>query len=213
MTVKKVAIGQKLGMSRIYDDKGVVTPVTLIKVYDACASDVKSYEDKDFDHLTLSYGQDKKTEKRINNPVLGYYKKKGLNAYDNMKTFQVAKDCGVEQGAIIGINQFGNDDYVDVVGISKGKGLAGAMKKYHFRGQMSQHGDSLSHRSLGGTGSRRREGRVFKGKKMAGHMGSEQVTVKNLLIVAIEPEDNIICVKGAIPGAKGGDVIIKSSNK
>ena len=211
--MKKVAIGKKLGMSRIYDDKGVVTPVTLVKVYDSCASDVKSYEDKDFDHLTLSYGKDNKTEKRLNKSELGYYKKKNLEAYDNMKTFQVDKNCGVEQGTIIGANQFENNDYVDVTGISKGKGFAGAMKKYHFRGQMSQHGDSLSHRSLGGTGSRRREGRVFKGKKMAGHMGSEQVTVKNLMIVSIEPEDNIICIKGAIPGAKGCDVVIKTSNK
>lgn len=211
--MRKIAIGKKIGMSRLYDEKGVVTPVTLVRVYDSCVSDVKKYKDKDFNHITLSYGQDKKTEKRINKPVLGFYNKKGITAYNNMKTFQVEKDCTIEQGSILSYNQFQNAEYIDVTGISKGKGYAGGMKRWGFHGQEAQHGVSVSHRSLGSTGCSRREGRVFKNKKMPGHMGSEQVTVKNLQIMSIEAEDNIICVKGAIPGSKGSDVIIKTSNK
>ena len=203
-------VGKKLGMSRIYDANGVVVPVTLVKLYGNCISNVEDCGD--YNLVTLSYGQDKKTEKRINKSVLGYYKKKNLEAYDNMKTFKMDKDFNAVLGTILGSEQFSIGDFVDVSGISKGKGYAGAMKRWGFHGQLAQHGVSLTHRSLGGTGFRRREGRVFKGKKMAGHMGNEKVTVKNLEIVAIESDDNLLCIKGAVPGSKGCDVIIKTSN-
>lgn len=205
-------IGKKLGMSRIYLDNGIVVPVTLIKIYESLISDFESYDNKEFSHVTLSYGKDKKTEKRIKKPVLGFYKKKNLDAYNDMKTFKISKDKELSIGDFIGINEFEQGSTVDVTGVSKGKGFAGAMKKYGFKGQMSQHGDSLSHRSIGSTGNRRREAKVSKGKKMAGHMGSEKVTVKNLEIVRIENNDGVICVKGAVPGYKGTELIIKTSN-
>lgn len=203
-------VGKKLGMSRIYDENGVVTPVTLIKVYNSCVSDVEDCED--FNLVTLSYGQDKKTEKRINKPVLGYYKKKNLEAYDKMRTFKLEKDIQMVLGTILGVEQFVKGDFIDVSGISKGKGFAGAMKRHNFAGLEASHGVSVSHRSIGGTGFRRREGRVFKGKEMPGHMGNEKVTIKNLEVIAIESDDGIICVKGAVPGSKGSDVVIKTSN-
>ena len=205
-------IGKKLGMSRVYLDNGVVVPVTLIKVYDSLVSDFKTYDDKDFNHVVLSYGKDKKTEKRVNKSVLGYYKKKNLETYDNMKSFKVNKDETFSVGDILDFNQFKQGDVVSVTGISKGKGFAGAMKRYGFAGLEAAHGVSISHRSLGGTGNRRREGKVIKGKKMAGHMGSEQVTIKNLQVVKIEGENGVICVKGAVPGCKGSDLIIKATN-
>lgn len=205
-------IGKKLGMSRIYLENGKVVPVTLVKVYDGLVSDFKKYDDKEFNHITLSYGKDKKTEKRINKSVLGFYKKNNLEAYDNMKTFKVSKDEEFNIGDIIGFNQFKLGDVINITGISKGKGFAGAMKRHHFGGLEAAHGVSVSHRSLGGTGNRRQEGRVFKGKKMPGQMGNEQVTIKNLVIVSLEAEDNVICVKGAVPGCKGSDLIIKESN-
>ena len=203
-------VGKKLGMSRLYLDNGVVVPVTLIKVYDSLVSDFKQYEDKDFNHVSLSYGKDKKTEKRINKPVLGFYKKKGLEAYDNMKTFKVSKDESFNIGDILDFNQFEEGDIINITGTSKGKGFAGAMKRHGFAGLEAAHGVSVTHRSLGGTGTRRQEGKVAKGKKMAGHMGSEQVTIKNLQVVRIEGENGVICVKGAVPGCKGSDLIIKA---
>lgn len=202
-------VGKKLGMSRLYLDNGAVVPVTLIKIYDSLVSDYKTYDDKDFNHVSLSYGKDKKTEKRINKSVLGFYKKKNLEPYNNMKTFKVDKDETFNVGDILDYNQFKEGDVINVTGTSKGKGFAGAMKRFHFGGLEAAHGVSISHRSIGGTGMRRREGKVIKGKKMAGHMGSEQVTVKNLKIVKIEGEDGVICVKGAVPGCKGSDLIIK----
>lgn len=203
-------IGKKLGMSRLYLENGVVVPVTLIKIYNSLVSDFKSYEDKNFNHVVVSYGKDKKTEKRINKPVLGYYKKKNLEAYDNMKTFKVPTNETFNVGDMLDFSQFKQGDVLNITGISKGKGFAGGMKRYGFSGLEASHGVSISHRSLGGTGNRRTEGKVAKGKKMPGHMGSEQVTVKNLKVVQIENDNGVICVKGAVPGCKGSDLIIKA---
>ena len=205
-------IGRKLGMSRIYTDNGEVIPVTLIKIYESLISDFKKYENKEVNHITISYGKDKKTERRIKKPVLGFYKKRNLEAHDKMKTFKVAKNAEFNIGDFIGLSALKEGFIVDVTGISKGKGFAGAMKRHGFGGLEAAHGVSISHRSIGGTGTKRREGRVMKGKKMAGHMGSEKVTVKNLKIVKIEDDDNVICVKGAVPGCKGTELIIKTSN-
>ena len=128
-----------------------------------------------------------------------------------MKTFKTDKEEEIAIGSIIGIDQFSEGVEINVTGISKGKGFAGVIKRFNFRGEPASHGVSLTHRHQGGTGWRRREGRVIKGKKMPGHMGNEQVTVKNLSVVKVIPEDKIICVKGAIPGGKGGKIIINKS--
>ncbi|MDR2777708.1 MAG: 50S ribosomal protein L3 [Rickettsiales bacterium] len=205
-------IGKKLGMTRLYLEGGAAVPVTLIRVYESLVSDFRVYEDRDFSHVTLSYGKDGKTERRIGKAVMGFYKKKGLEAHDSMRTFKVEKGEEFSVGSFLGIEQLEQNAKVDVTGISKGKGFAGAVKRFGFKGQLAQHGSSLSHRSLGGTGCRRREGKVFKGKKMAGHMGSEKVTVKNLEIVKIEGENSILCIKGAVPGSRGTELIIRNSN-
>ena len=206
-------IGKKLGMSRIYLENGSVVPVTLIKVYNSLVSDFKTYDDKDFNHVVLSYGKDKKTEKRINKSVLGFYKKNNLEPHDKMKTFKVSKDESFNVGDILDFNQFKLGDNLNITGTSKGKGYAGVMKRHGYAGLEAAHGVSISHRSLGSTGNRRREGKVRKGKAMAGHMGAEKVTVKNLKVVGVETDDGVICVKGAVPGSKGSDLIIKISNK
>ncbi|MDR1425569.1 MAG: 50S ribosomal protein L3 [Rickettsiales bacterium] len=204
-------IGKKLGMTRLYLEGGLAVPVTLVRVYDSLISDFKTYADRNFNHVTLSYGKDKKTENRIGKAVLGFYKKKELEAYDSMKTFKVEKGEEFSVGSFWGIDHLVQNAKVDVTGVSKGKGFAGVVKKFGFRGQLAQHGSSLSHRSLGGTGSRRREGKVFRGKKMAGRMGSEKVTIKNLEIVRIESENSVLCLKGAVPGSRGMKLIIRSS--
>jgi large subunit ribosomal protein L3 len=195
-------------MSRLYLEGRVVVPVTLIKIYDSLVSNFKEYPDRNFNQVTISYGKDGKTEKRLSKPVLGFYKKQKLEARNYMRTFKVDRNVKFAIGDSVDVGRLVQSDKISVTGLSKGKGFSGAVKRFGFKGQIAQHGSSLSHRSLGGTGCRRREGKVFKGKKMAGHMGFERVTVKNLEIVRVESDNAVICVKGAVPGAKGTELVI-----
>ncbi len=206
-------IGKKIGMSRIYDSKGAVIPVTLIQLYECCVSDVNPLEDKDYVNVTLSYDKPKNPEKKLNKSILGIYKKKNLDPYSKMTTVRMSKDKTFNIGDILKADFLEGTPLVDVVGISKGKGFAGGMKRWGFRGLEATHGVSLTHRSIGSTGNRMSPAKVFKGKKMPGQLGDEQVTVKNLKVVDIDTADNIVCVKGAIPGFKGRDVIIKTAKR
>jgi len=208
-------VGKKLGMSRLYNEQGEVIPVTLVKIYNGCISDFMANENKDFNKIVLAYGKVNNPEKKISKPLLGFYKKKNLDPYKNKAEFKVAKNLEFKTGDLLNVDNLGLGDVVDVIGISKGKGFAGPMKRWNFKGLRATHGVSVSHRSHGSTGQRQDPGKVFKGKKMAGHMGSERKTIKNLVIASVNKEEGIVCIKGAIPGHKGGDVIIavKVSNK
>lgn len=206
-------VGKKIGMSRIYDSKGAVIPVTLIQLYECQVSDVKQIKDKDYINVTLSYDKPKNPEKKLSKAILGVYKKKNINPCSKMATVRMAKDKTFNIGDILKADLLKDTPLVDVTGISKGKGFAGGMKRWNFRGLEASHGVSVSHRSLGSTGQRMSPAKVFKGKKMPGHLGDEQVTVKNLKVVDVDPTDNVVCIKGAIPGFKGRDVIIKTANK
>jgi large subunit ribosomal protein L3 len=204
-------VGKKIGMSRIYDENGVAVPVTLVQMYECCVSDYVNDEGKDFALVTIAFDMPKKVTK-VAKPQRVALEKKGLSPYRKMMTFKVTKDQEYKLGDKVNLEKVSIGDFFDVQGTSKGKGFAGAMKRHNFGGVEASHGESLSHRSLGGTGHRRREGKVFKNKKMHGHMGDERVTVKNLQVLEIYPEDNLVCIKGSIPGAKNGDVILKPSN-
>lgn len=206
-------VGKKIGMSRIYDSKGAVIPVTLIQIYDCCVSDVNALEDKDYVNVVLSYDKPKNPEKKLTKSILGIYKKKNLDPYAKMTTVRMSKDKTFNIGDILKADFLEGTPLVDVVGVSKGKGYAGGMKRWGFRGLEATHGVSVSHRSIGSTGNRMSPAKVFKGKKMPGQLGDEQVTVKNLKVVDIDTADNIVCVKGAIPGFKGRDVIIKTAKR
>lgn len=206
-------VGKKIGMSRIYDSKGAVIPVTLIQIYDCCVSDVNALEDKDYVNVVLSYDKPKNPEKKLAKSILGIYKKKNLDPYAKMTTVRMSKDKTFNIGDILKADFLEGTPLVDVVGVSKGKGFAGGMKRWGFRGLEATHGVSVSHRSIGSTGNRMSPAKVFKGKKMPGQLGDEQVTVKNLKVVDIDTADNIVCVKGAIPGFKGRDVIIKTAKR
>ena len=206
-------VGKKIGMSRIYDSKGAVIPVTLIQIYDCCVSDVNALEDKDYVNVVLSYDKPKNPEKKLTKSILGIYKKKNLDPYAKMTTVRMSKDKTFNIGDILKADFLEGTPLVDVVGVSKGKGFAGGMKRWGFRGLEATHGVSVSHRSIGSTGNRMSPAKVFKGKKMPGQLGDEQVTVKNLNVVDIDTADNIVCVKGAIPGFKGRDVIIKTAKR
>lgn len=206
-------VGKKIGMSRIYDKDGAVVPVTLIQLYECCVSAVNPLEDKDYVNVVLSYDKPRKAERDLNKSILGIYKKKNLEPYSKMMTVRMSKDKTFNVGDILKADFLKDTQLVDIVGISKGKGFAGGMKRWNFRGLEATHGVSVSHRSIGSTGNRMSPAKVFKNKKMPGHLGDEQVTVKNLKVVDVDPTDNLICVKGAIPGFKGRDVLIKAAKR
>jgi len=206
-------VGKKIGMSRIYDSKGSVIPVTLIQLYECCVSEVNPMEDKDYNNVVLSYDEPKNAEKKLSKAILGIYKKKNLKPYSKMTTVRMSKDKTFNIGDILKADLLNGVNLVDVVGISKGKGYAGGMKRWNFRGLEATHGVSITHRSIGSTGNRMSPAKVWKGKKMPGHLGNEQVTIKNLKVVDIDPTDNVICVKGAIPGFSGRDVLIKTAKR
>ncbi len=206
-------VGKKIGMSRIYDSKGSVIPVTLIQLYECCVSEVNPMEDKDYNNVVLSYDEPKNAEKKLSKAILGIYKKKNLKPYSKMTTVRMSKDKTFNIGDILKADLLNGVNLVDVVGISKGKGYAGGMKRWNFRGLEASHGVSITHRSIGSTGNRMSPAKVWKGKKMPGHLGNEQVTIKNLKVVDIDPTDNVICVKGAIPGFSGRDVLIKTAKR
>lgn len=206
-------VGKKIGMSRIYDSKGAVIPVTLIQLYECCVSGICNLEGKEYINVQLSYDKPKNAEKKLNKSILGIYKKKELEPYSKMTTVRMSEDKTFNIGDILKADFLQGTSLVDVVGISKGKGFAGGMKRWHFKGLEATHGVSVSHRSIGSTGNRMSPAKVFKNKKMPGQMGDEQVTVKNLKVVDIDMTDNVICVKGAIPGFKGRDVIIKTAKR
>lgn len=209
-------VGKKIGMSRLYNETGEVTPVTLVKVYDGQVVEfIANDNEKDFNKVVLAYGKVNNPKKKISKPLLGFYKKKGLEPYKNKAEFKVAKNLEFKTGDVLNVDNLAVNDLIDVIGTSKGKGFAGPMKRWNFKGLRASHGVSVSHRSHGSTGQRQDPGKVFKGKKMAGHMGSERVTIKNLEIVDVDREDGVVCIKGAIPGHRGSDVVIsvKISNK
>ena len=161
----------------------------------------------------MYYDKPKNAEKKLTKPILGIYKKKNLEPYSKMTTVKMSKDKTFNIGDMLNAGLLDGVKLVDITGISKGKGFAGGMKRWNFRGLEASHGVSVSHRSIGSTGNRMSPAKVFKGKKMPGQLGDEQITVKNLKVVDIDTADNVICVKGAIPGFKGRDVIIKTAKR
>ena len=206
-------VGKKIGMSRIYDSKGAVIPVTLIQIYESCVTDINEIEDKDYVNVTLSYDKPKNPEKKLSKALLGIYKKKNLEPYKKMSTVRMSKDKTFNIGDILKADYLTGTPLVDITGISKGKGFAGGMKRWHFKGLEASHGVSVSHRSLGSTGQRMSPSKVFKNKKMPGQLGNVQVTVKNLQVVDIDPIDNVVCIKGGIPGFNGNDIVIKTAKR
>ncbi|MHA1543598.1 MAG: 50S ribosomal protein L3 [Alphaproteobacteria bacterium] len=204
-------IGQKVGMSRIFKNDGRNIPVTVLSV-DGCQVIGQRTREKDgYTALQLGFGAIK--AKNVTKPAKGNFKKAKVEARRKLAEFRVSEDALVDVGAEFSPNHFVAGQFVDVIGGSIGKGFAGAMKRHNFKGLRASHGVSISHRSHGSTGQCQDPGKVFKGKKMAGHMGAEQVTVQNLEVVGTDPEEGLIFVKGAVPGARGGFVMISDAVK
>lgn len=204
-------IARKEGMTRIFDEDGRHIPVTVLKV-DNCQVVAVRSEEKD-GYVAVQLGVGKAKVNRTSKANRGHFAKAKVEPKKKMAEFRVSNENILEVGAEIGAKHFVPGQFVDVVGTSIGKGFAGAMKRHNFGGMRASHGVSISHRAHGSTGQCQDPGKVFKGKKMAGQMGNERVTVQNLEVVAIDEEDNLILVKGGVPGAKSGWVYISDAVK
>jgi len=206
-------IGRKVGMTRIFTEDGVSIPVTVIEVEANRVTQVKTLETDGYRALQVTTGA--KKANRITKPEAGHFAKAGVEAGRGLWEMRLAdgEGEGIEVGAELKVEIFADVAKVDVTGQSKGKGFQGGIKRWNFRTQDMTHGNSLSHRANGSIGQNQTPGRVFKGKKMSGHMGAERVTTQNLDVVRVDVERNLLLVKGAVPGATNGDLIIKPAVK
>ena len=204
-------IAQKLGMTRIFTDEGEHVPVTVLKV-DNCQVVAVRTEDKD-GYTAVQLGAGTIKVKNVTKPLRGHFAKARVEPKRKLVEFRVSPDALIDVGAELSVAHFIPGQFVDVQGTSIGKGFAGAMKRWNFGGLRASHGVSVSHRSHGSTGNRQDPGKVFKNKKMAGHLGDETVTVMNLKVVSVDESRGLILVKGAVPGAEGGWVKIRDAVK
>ncbi len=205
-------VGRKAGMTRVFTDEGRSVPVTVVAVEPNLVTQIKSQDADGYSAVQVTTGAVK--QNRVSKPKAGHFAKANVQAGRGLWEFQL--DEGVEEpavGAELGVDQFWEGQKVDVRGVSKGKGFAGGIKRWNFRGQDNSHGNSISHRAPGSIGQCQTPGRVFKGKKMAGHLGAANVTTQNLEVVRVDAERNLLLIKGALPGASGGDVYIRPAVK
>ena len=204
-------IAQKLGMTRIFDDTGSHLPVTLLKI-EGCQVVAQRTEERD-GYTAVQLGVGAAKPKRVSKGMRGHFAKAKVEPKQRLAEFRVSADAMLDTGVEISAAHFVAGQYIDVCGTSIGKGFAGAMKRHNFSGLRASHGVSVSHRSHGSTGQCQYPGKVFKGKKMAGHMGDVRVTVQNLRVVSTHPEDGLIAVEGAVPGSRGGFVLLSDAIK
>ncbi len=199
-------VGRKCGMTRVFDEYGVSTPVTVIEVTSNRITQVKTKDVDGYQAIQVTTGERKAN--RVTSPAAGHFKKAGVEAGRGLWEFRTDSLDGFEAGGEIKVDIFEDGQIVDVTGTSKGKGFQGGIKRWNFTMQDATHGNSVSHRSNGSIGQNQSPGKVFKGKKMSGHMGAERSTTQNLKVVRVDAERNILLIKGAVPGSKGGDVVI-----
>ncbi len=201
-------VGRKIGMTRVFTDEGVSLPVTVIEVEPNKVTQVKTDENDGYRAVQVTTGSRK--SKRVTKPMAGHFAKAGVEAGRGLWEFRLDEGEGeeLEPKSEIKVDMFESGQKVDVTGTSIGKGFAGGVKRHNFAMQDATHGNSISHRAPGSIGQCQTPGRVFKGKRMAGHMGAVKRTMQNLEVVRVDGERNLLLVKGAVPGSKGGDVIV-----
>ncbi|NIA01260.1 MAG: 50S ribosomal protein L3 [Planctomycetia bacterium] len=206
-------IGKKAGMTRIFTEDGASIPVTVVEVDPNRVTQVRTDETDGYRAFQVTTG--KRRASRVSKPMAGHYAKAGTEAGRGLWEFRLADGEGgdIEVGKQLGVELFEAGQKVDVAGTTIGKGFAGGVKRHHFQMQDATHGNSLSHRAPGSIGQCQTPGRVFKGKKMAGHMGSVRRTTQNLEVVRVDTERNLLLIKGSVPGARGGDVVVTPAVK
>jgi len=204
-------LARKLGMTRIFQDDGTAVPVTVLHVDNVRVVATRTEEKDGYTALQLGLGNAK--PKNVSKPNRGHFAKSGVEAPMVVREFRVPADALVEPGATLAPAHFVAGQRVDVTGTTKGKGFAGAMKRWNFAGLEASHGVSISHRSHGSTGNRQDPGKTFKNKKMAGHLGQERVTTQNLVVAGHDEARGLLLIKGAVPGAAGSVVLVRDAVK
>ncbi len=206
-------VGRKVGMTRVFDDKGVSIPVTVIEAEPNRITQCKTIESDGYAALQVTVGT--RRASRVTMPMAGHFKKADVAPGRSLWEFRLidGESGDYKPGDELKVDLFAAGQKVDVTGTTIGKGFAGTIKRHHFRGQRKTHGNSLSHRVPGSIGQNQTPGRVFKGKKMAGHLGAVRRSVQNLEVVRVDAERNLLLIKGAVPGAKGGDLIVRPAVK
>jgi len=204
-------IAKKLGMTRLFKDDGTHVPVTVLHLDDVRVVSTRTEETDGYAAVQLGIGKAK--AKNVSKPQKGHYAKAKVEPAMKLVEFRVANDALLEPGAVLSPAHFSVGQFVDVAGITKGKGFAGGMKRWNFSGLEASHGVSISHRSLGSTGNRQDPGKTFKNKKMAGHLGQDRVTTLNLQVAALDEERNLVLIRGAVPGSKGTYVLLRDAIK
>ena len=209
--MKKAILGKKLGMTQIFDNNGLVVPVTVVEAGPCFVTQVKTVENDGYSAVQVAFGDVR--ENLLNKPALGQLKKAEVSAKRYLKEFKLDNASELKLGDKISCDVFAEGDYVDVTGTSKGHGYSGTIAKFNFHRHRMSHGNGPVHRHVGSIGANTFPAKVFKGKKMAGRWGNEKVTVQNLKVVKVDADRNILLIKGAIPGAKGSLVSVKSAVK
>lgn len=204
-------IAKKLGMSRLFNEDGSTVPVTLLHVDNVRVVAKRSADKDGYEAVQLGIGTAK--PKNVSKANKGHFAKAGVEAPRKVVEFRVASDAMLEPGIVLSSAHFVAGQKVDVTGVTVGKGFAGAMKRWNFSGLEASHGVSVSHRSHGSTGNRQDPGKTFKNKKMAGHLGVERVTTQNLEVAGVDAEKGLLLIKGAVPGSKGGYVLVRDAVK
>ena len=205
--MQKAIIGKKIGMTQIFDENGKVVPVTVVQAGPCVVSMKKTVENDGYAAVQLGFGDLKPT--KVNKPMTGHFKKADVAPKRTLREFRFEDTDAYELGQIVKADVFAAGDKIDVTGTSKGKGYAGVIKRWNFQRLKETHGSGPVARHGGSMGACSTPSRVWKGKKMAGHLGTEKVTVQNLAVVKVDAENNLIAIKGAIPGPNGGTVVIK----
>ena len=207
----KAIVGEKVGMTQIWDDQNRAVPVTVVKVSPLRVVQVKTPEQHGYSAVQVTYGT--KRAASINKPEAGHFTKAGVEPGKRLVELRLVDWSGFTVGQVLGADLLTKGEKVDVIAVSKGKGFAGAMKRHNFKGQGASHGNHKKHRSPGAIGACATPSRVFRGTKMAGQMGNQRVTTLNLEVVSADAERDLILVKGAIPGPRGGVVIVRNAVK
>ena len=206
-------VGRKVGMTRVFTDEGESVPVTVLEIMPNRVTQIKTPDSDGYTGLQVAYGE--RRSSRVSKALAGHYAKAGVTAGAGIKEFSVsAEELGnFNAGSQVSVDLFKEGQMVDVTGTSLGKGFAGAIKRHHFGSNRASHGNSRSHNVPGSIGMAQDPGRVFPGKRMPGHLGTVKVTVQNLQVVRVDSERNLLLIKGAIPGSKGGDVVVRPAVK